>query len=192
MTGYDESFKEEKRKRRKKAGNILIIISVVILIAGMIFVCRLPDMMEQSYINDQKEAAEEALEKGYTCYEAKAIITGTGSEGGFDIWLVLMDSGEVFAVLIPDDPDGIYCEGMHASKVDVFVQEDSAEIRSVKGTEVILYKDCYATLDYVGQGAALGGAVAGVFMGIAIFFVFLILFITGILLTVLNRKKQLT
>ena len=76
---------------------------------------------------------------------------------------------------------------MHASGIDIFVREDSGEIRNIDGDEMILYTDCYATLDYVGQGAALGGAIASVFIGIATWFVFLVLFITGILLAVLNK-----
>lgn len=186
----NEMVKAEKRRKRQKAGRILIVISIILLLFGMIFVCRLPGKFEDSYINKQKELAKEAVEEGYTCYEAKELISA-GSEGGFYVWVATMESGDRFAILIIDDPDKVYCDGMHASSIDVFVQEDSGEIKIIDGEEMTLYTDCYATLDYIGQGAALGGVIASIFTGVAIWFIFLVLFITGILLVVLNKKKSM-
>ncbi|MBP3459170.1 MAG: hypothetical protein J6K58_08180 [Lachnospiraceae bacterium] len=190
MTMQNEMAAAERRKRRQTAGKILIIISIAILALGMIFVCRLPDKWENSYINKQKELAKEALEKGYVCYEAKDL-RSIGSERGFYVWIATMESGDRFAILIIDDPDKVYCDGMHASSIDVFVREDSGEIRDIDGDEMTLYTDCYATLDYIGQGAALGGCIMSIFLGIVIWLVFLVLFVTGVLLAVLNKKKSI-
>lgn len=185
-----DNLREQKRKRRRITGIVFVLISLIVLICGTIYTNNLPDKWRDSYVDEQKEIAEEAIEKGYTCYEAVPVLQYGGEEGGFDILVATTESGERFAVLTVDDADRIYADGMHSAKVDVFVKEDSAEIRNIEGFDMTLYTDCYATLDYNGQGEALGGVFAAFFAGATVFLVFLLLFISGILLIVLNRKES--
>lgn len=185
-----ENLRAKRRKRRRTIGVVFSIVSLLLLIFGNVYTNGISDRWRDSYIDKQKEIAMEALEKGYTCYEAVPTLQYAGTEGGFDILVATTETGERFAILATDDPDRIYADGMHSAVVEVFVNEDSAEIRNIEGFDMPLYTDCYAALDYNGQGEAFGGAVAGLFAKIAVFLIFMILLTTGILLIVFNRKES--
>lgn len=185
-----DSLRAQKRKRRRTAGKILVVISLAVLIFGTIYTNGISDRWGRDEIDEQKEIAQEALDKGYTCFEAEPGLQYGGTEGGFDVYIVTMESGERFAIVETDLPDRVYREGIHSPKVDVFVKEDSAEIKNINGFDMTLYQDCYAALDYNPQGAALGGAIAAFAAEAVVVLIFLLLLITGILLIVFNRKEQ--
>jgi len=189
LAGQNEKDVSEKWTRRNRAANILILVSGIVLLMGIIFALQLPDRMKEGAVRRQNQIAEDALEKGYKCYRVLPKLQFAGTENRGDILIAPMETGETFAILISVNTKENRT-GMHASYVDVFVREDSAEPRVINGTEMKLYTDCYATLDYIGQGEALGGAILAAFLIFVSVFLFLILLVVGIVIKVLAYKSK--
>lgn len=188
-TRQDDNIMPAKWTRRNKAANILIIVSGVVLLMGIIFAVHLPERMKEEAVSRQNRIAADALEKGYRCYKVLPKLQFAGTENRGDILVASTETGETFAVLISVNTEENRT-GMHASYVDVFVREDSAETRVINSTEMKLYTDCYATLDYIGQGESLGGAILAAFLIVVSVLLFLILLVVGIVIKVLAYRSK--
>lgn len=185
----NEKAVSAKWTRRNRVANVLIILSGVLLLTGIIFAVQLPERMKERAVSRQEWIAVDALEEGYKCYRVSPRLQFAGTENRGDIIIVSTETGETFAVLISVNTKENRT-GIHAFYVDVFVREDSAEARIINGTEMTLYTDCYATLDYIGQGEELGGAILAVFLIFGVVFLFLILLVVGIVIKVLAYRRQ--
>lgn len=184
-----KQIRKKNWKLRNIISNILFILSIVVLSTSIILAYLIPKKMEEDAISYQEQVAADALESGYKCYRVQSMLYHEQIEDKGKLYTVSTENGESFGVLISENTKENRT-GLHASYVDVFVMETSTEVITIDGTEITLYTDCYATLDYIAQGDLLAGAILSMFLIAIAVFVFIVLLVVGIVLKVSAVKLR--